>query len=321
MNKLLSIVMPCHNRREALRRTLESLNEQTCSSNKFELLIVDQASTDGSREFIRSFGCSFQLRLIEQEAMYGPSVARNEGVAFASSNLILFLDADIIADPGMVKAHLDFYQKNPQTIICGRVMPYPPAYSTYIEFVADPESGLDRGQEVRCLAFYDAVGGNMLLSKELFFRIGPLNLELKAFEDIDFAYRASLLGIPILNNATAISYHNHPRTLSQRFEQAYSYARTLPVLLEHYQELKFPLLNYCESIQWRQDGLKLIANKLIARIFGFFIIRLILIVVLQICNLYRCLPRMVRFLYWKLLIGNWYRGYHDGLLALKQSKG
>lgn len=321
MSQLISIVMPCHNRREALYKTLESICSQTCSSSKFEVLVVDQASTDGSRDIARSFKSKLELQVIEQDAKYGISVARNAGIESASNDWVLLLDADLIADPGLLEAHISFCQKHPQTVICGRVKPYPPAYSSYIERIANPDIGLDRGEDECTLAFYDSVGGHMLFSKEAFADIGPFDPKLKGFEDVDFAYRAILLGIPILNNPKAISYHNHPRTFTERFKQARTYNRMLPILFDRYPELKgkLPLLSNNELIHWRQDNGRQIMNKLITRVFASHMTQSIATVTLKLMDRYRCLPRLVRFLYWKLLIGNWYIGYRDGLALLEQS--
>ena len=240
----------------------------------------------------------------------------------ASSEWVLLLDADLIADPGLLEAHIAFSQQHLHVLSCGRVKPYPPVYSTYIERIANPDGGLDRGEEEGTLAFYNSLGGHMLFSKELFSRVGFFNPELKGFEDIDFAYRATLLEIPIIYNPKAVSYHNHPRSLAERFEQARLYNRMLPVLFERYPELKgnLPLLSQYETILWRKDHGKQIWNKLTTRFFGLSSTQSLSTAILKILNHYQCLPRLVRSLYWRLLIGNWYCGYRDGLLALNQSK-
>jgi glycosyltransferase involved in cell wall biosynthesis len=100
----VSVVMPNHNRADALPMTLEALSRQTFPASEFEVIVVDQASTDGSRELVESFSSPYRLRLLKQAGKFGISVARNGGVEAADSNLIILLDADIIPDPGLVSA-------------------------------------------------------------------------------------------------------------------------------------------------------------------------------------------------------------------------
>jgi glycosyltransferase involved in cell wall biosynthesis len=319
--KKLSIVMPCHNRREALYLTLTSLCQQTVPGADFEVLVIDQASTDGSRELVRSFLAPFELRLVEQDAKYGISIARNAGAQEAQSEFVLLLDADLIADRRLVEAHLALHQSRQEALLCGRVLPYPPAYSSYVEMIADPEAGLDRGEQADFLPFYQGFGGHMAFSKEVYRHIGPFDPALKGFEDIDFAYRADRLGYLICNNTLAISYHNHPRTLKERYEQARAYNRMLPVLFERYPELKgqIPLLQDYEPIHWGKDRGKRLINKLRVRVFGLSPVQRTAQAVLIFLNQKCRFPRMVRFLYWQLLIGNWYLGFRDGSAALRRA--
>jgi GT2 family glycosyltransferase len=267
MTPHLTIVMPCHNRHEALRLTLESLCQQRAAPDAFAVLVVDQASTDGSRQLVRSLETPFELGILEQDAKYGISVARNAGTEAARSELVLLLDADLIADPGLVEAHLVNHMQYPQSLACGQVKPYPPAYDTYVEEIAGPDDGLDRGSSGEYLPFYQGFGGHLSFSKTAFSRIGPFDPQLIGYEDIDFAYRADRLGYKLVNCTAAISYHNHRRSLQERYAQARLYNRMLPVLLDRYPELKgwIPIFRDFEPINLRMDNPRQILDKISIR--------------------------------------------------------
>lgn len=318
MAKKLSIVMPCHNRRQALRLTLESLCQQTASGNDFEVLVVDQASTDGSRELVRSFEAPFHLRLVAQDAKYGISVARNGGIQEAQSEFILLLDADLIANSQLVEAHLALHESRPEALLCGRVLPYLPAYTSYVERIANPEGGLERGDEDRVLPFYQGFGGHIGFTQNAYTQIGPFDPKLIGFEDIDFAYRASQLNYPILYNSRAIGYHNHPRTLQERLSQARGYNRMLPVMFARYPELKgqIPLLQDYEPIHWRRDWRNGLVRKLRIRTFGLSPVQGIALSILSLLDRRCQFPRLVRFLFWSLYLGNSYLGFRNGAAAL-----
>jgi GT2 family glycosyltransferase len=321
MTIALSIVMPCHNRRDALRLTLESLCKQASPSECFEVIVVDQASSDGSRELVRSFASPFQLRLLEQDRKYGISMARNAGSEAASSQFVLLLDADLIANPGVVGAHVACHANHTEVLGCGQVKPYPPVYASYIEEVANPDAGLDRGEQSVYLPFYQGFGGHLSYSKDAFYRIGPFDPSLKGYEDIDFAYRADKLGFKLYNCKEAVGYHNHPRTIQERYEQARAYNRMLPVLLERYPELKgvLPIFKDLEPINWQKDNLAQLKEKFRVRALGFPPIRGPALLSLNLLNRYRLMPWLARGLFWQLLMGSWYLGYRDGAAQLRTS--
>jgi glycosyltransferase involved in cell wall biosynthesis len=89
MGPTISVVMPCHNAAASVGAAIESALAQTYPS--VELVVVDDGSTDDSRDVLRQFGS--RIVAIEQENR-GPGPARNAGIAAASGELLAFLDAD-----------------------------------------------------------------------------------------------------------------------------------------------------------------------------------------------------------------------------------
>ena len=87
----ISVILPVHNRADVLGRAIESVIEQEFGD--FELIVVDDGSTDASAALARSFG-DRRIKVIELGENRGGNVARNEGIRTASSPLIAFLDSD-----------------------------------------------------------------------------------------------------------------------------------------------------------------------------------------------------------------------------------
>ena len=90
MTPRISVVVPLYNKARYLQRALVSIAQQ--SFNDFELIVVDDGSTDGGAEIARSF-VDPRMRVVTQ-ANLGPGAARNRGFAEARGDLIAFLDAD-----------------------------------------------------------------------------------------------------------------------------------------------------------------------------------------------------------------------------------
>lgn len=87
----VSVILPTHNRAHLLRRSIQSVLGQ--SYGDFELLVVDDASGDGTAEVVRGFADS-RVRLIRLETNVGGGAARNAGVIHARAPIIAFQDSD-----------------------------------------------------------------------------------------------------------------------------------------------------------------------------------------------------------------------------------
>ena len=91
MEPLVSVVIPLYNKEKSITRTVNSVLKQT--EQNFEIIIVNDGSTDYSAQAIGNINARGKLKLINQENR-GASVARNRGIQEARSDLIAFLDAD-----------------------------------------------------------------------------------------------------------------------------------------------------------------------------------------------------------------------------------
>ena len=91
MTPKVSVILPVHNRADVLPRAIESVLGQELRD--FELVVIDDGSTDGSAEVAELFGDE-RIRLIRLDRNRGGNVARNEGIRAARAPLIAFLDSD-----------------------------------------------------------------------------------------------------------------------------------------------------------------------------------------------------------------------------------
>lgn len=91
MSPAVSVILPVHNRADVLPRAIQSVLDQ--EFRDFELIVVDDGSTDGSAAAARAFADD-RVRLIELDRNRGGNAARNEGIRAARAPLIAFLDSD-----------------------------------------------------------------------------------------------------------------------------------------------------------------------------------------------------------------------------------
>ena len=119
----ISVIMPCYNRAHDLIRTLQAYDRQN-SSESFELIAVDDASTDRTYEVLTSYRPSrYTLRVERMEVNQGQGAARNRVIPSITSPLALFVGDDMIPTQDFIKGHLTAHRHypSPDIAILGRV--------------------------------------------------------------------------------------------------------------------------------------------------------------------------------------------------------
>lgn len=109
--ELVSIIVPVHNAGAYIEKTIETVKAQTYS--QWELILVDDCSTDDSKQKIRSCvqESDRQIRLIEKTCNEGAAKARNTGIDAARGRYIAFLDADDLWRPDKLDKELAFMRE------------------------------------------------------------------------------------------------------------------------------------------------------------------------------------------------------------------
>lgn len=121
MNDLVSIIMPSYNTAKFISETIESVLAQTYTD--WELIIVDDCSTDNTGEVVESFLPDNRIKYIKNEKNSGAAVSRNRALCEAKGKWIAFLDSDDVWLPEKLEKQIAFMEKND----------YHFSYTNYIE--------------------------------------------------------------------------------------------------------------------------------------------------------------------------------------------
>ena len=183
----ISVIVPVRNGAGSLPALLTSLKAQTLGRERFEVIVVDNDSSDASAEVASRHGAR-----VVSEPVPNRSRARNRGVAAASAPLFAFTDADCVADPGWLAALLDCAPTAP--LVAGevrlRVSEQPNAIERY--------ESLWRFGQKSWVAQGWAATANLLVRVEAFDAVGGFDPTWRHIaEDADFCLRARAAGYPL----------------------------------------------------------------------------------------------------------------------------
>ena len=227
VDPLVTVVVPTYNRRESLLRMLQSLSEQTYSPDGFEVVVVDDGSSDGTAERLRELRPPFGLRVLSQQNQ-GPAVARNRGVAEARGRLIVFLDDDIVARPNLLAEHVAAHEGEADPVVIGTMMPphdWPrPVWVRWEEEHIVQQYRAMMAGEYACTA-RQFFSGNVSLSRARFQEAGGFDPAYKRAEDLEFAYRMRDLGASFVFNPRAEALHYAWRSFDAWRRIPYQYGR------------------------------------------------------------------------------------------------
>ena len=202
----VSVVICTRNRERHLGRALQSLTEQDFDPAGFEIIVVDNHSTDGTLALARKFRDEHpghNIRVV-QEPTKGLTFARNRGIAESKGTYIAFIDDDAVAPVDYVKniARCAREYGNRYQACGGKVLPLyetgkPPAWmSRYIQRVI---SITDWGDKPKVLRRSYPVGCNMFFHRDFFDRVGMFSTDLYTRSDDKYIFfKARKEGIPVL---------------------------------------------------------------------------------------------------------------------------
>ncbi len=224
----VSIVVPTHDRSDALRETLEVLGRvEVPSDTRAEILVVANGCSDGTSDMVRRMAIDYPLplRCIE-EAVGNLNVARNRGCAAASGDIIAFLDDDVSVDRGWLRGIVETFATLPVDLLAGRVtLAYeiqPPDWVG--PAVEQLLSRLDLGDQSVELRSAQLVGANFAVRRHVLekrrFRpeLDRAGRHLLSGGDTELATRALADGCRIFYSPAARVVHRIP---AARLEQRY----------------------------------------------------------------------------------------------------
>src|SRR5690606_1176147 len=128
---LVSVITPTYNRADFIGEAVESVLAQTYPN--FELVIIDDGSTDNTRDILEPYLKDSRIRLFHQQNQ-GQSVARNRGLEEATGEFICFLDSDNAWFPEKLEKSLKAFDHNPESDV------------VYGDFVVIDEQGRELGE-------------------------------------------------------------------------------------------------------------------------------------------------------------------------------
>jgi glycosyltransferase involved in cell wall biosynthesis len=233
----LSVIIVSWNQLHCLRRLIPQLLAQNPAADSYEIIIVDDGSTDGTVDWLSSFD-SRRVRVVNLVENLGRSAARNSGIREAKGELLVMIDGDHEVRRDFLRAHLDRHADE-RCVVVGE--------SDYADYASCRALNhylngcgavkLPAGSRLPGRYFLTR---NCSLPRDVFSEIGIFDEHFTVWggEDLDLGVRIEKAGVTILAEPRARALHNHQRHLKSHLENIFTYGRdSIPLLLQKHPSL------------------------------------------------------------------------------------
>ena len=221
LQPIVSIIIPVHNNLGYTRKCLKAVR-RTVRNLAHELIVVDNASTDGTKEYLSALS---GVRSLRNDHNCGFALACNQGAAVASGDFLLFLNNDTIPRRGWLTTLLDVTASDSSIAIAGSKLLYPDGRIQHagVAFVPDgicpaplhiyryERANAPHVNKQRC--FQAVTGACMLVRRNTFMALGGFDEDyLNGHEDIDLCLRAREHGHRIIYEPRSVVIHYEAKT-------------------------------------------------------------------------------------------------------------
>jgi glycosyltransferase involved in cell wall biosynthesis len=229
-----AVVVPAYNEAADIASTCEALLELNPAAD--EIVFVDDASSDGTGDIIRRYLVRASMRLIVQEKNRGPAAARNAGVGATTSDVIVFVDADVLLPPDFLTRLVLHYEQGADSVAVEAAVPTADAacerfFQAQHHYLYGDDREVGWSQAFSCRRSLAVRAG--LFAEEL---------PVPGGEDGEFVQRLSACTSRRVIDKTIVVHHVTPSTISEFWRQWQGRGVAVPFLRRRMHHATWPSL-------------------------------------------------------------------------------
>ncbi len=213
---MISVVIPAYNSEKTIGHCLEALQEQTLARGQYEIVVVDDGSTDATGAAARARGA----RVLRQENC-GAGAARNAGAQAARGGIVLFLDADSVPDRCWIEAMARPFADPGIAGVSGEKKTHQTNWvARFVQAEYDYKYDLIAAHGATDFVDSSTAG----YRRAIFLANGGFDAGMMEAEDTELSFRLAEGGCRMVLARDAVAWHTHPEALPEYLRRKYQYA-------------------------------------------------------------------------------------------------
>lgn len=275
-----SVVVPSYNRKEILESTLHALLDQTVPVTAYEIIVVDDGSTDDTAAYLDDFVPRRQnLRHIRHPENRGLVVARNHGIQEARGDIVIFLDNDNVPEREFIEAHLWYHGQNADGHVAvmgnARYASECIEGSNFARYLQSRYLACRPAKNLKDIDFSNLpahlLGGlNFSVQRTDLLAVGMFDLNFGAYyggDDSELGYRLHKAGLRIIFGEKARSTHYEPISMARYKNKIIESAREgfWVIFAKSPDYFEQTQIRFLLPVDWKTESLGRIMTKLVVR--------------------------------------------------------
>ena len=205
-----SVVIPTYNRKPILEKCMRALEQQQIDATVvtgYEIVLVDDGSTDGTLEWLEQHSAEFPHVRSHLQNHQGAAAARNLGVEQAKGDTIIFVDSDVVVTENFLQAHAEALLEGQQQVGSDRIFTYGAVINT-----CNFENPTSEPYKITDFSAAYFATGNVAIARKWLEKSGLFDTRFQQYgwEDLELGVRLKQLGLKLIKCPQAAGYHWHP---------------------------------------------------------------------------------------------------------------
>lgn len=188
----VSVIIPAYNAVRTLPITLKAILEQTFPQKDYEVIVIDDCSTDGTTNYLKSTTFPDNVIILHHEKNQKHAITRNTGIRKSRGGILIFLDADMEVYSDYIQKHLTHFQ-NPEVVgVIGSLLPAPELpYGKYQRYLFEGKRGAMKFNDGAPQPFQVFLFNNTSVRRGSLEKVGLFDENIRFYggEDAELAFR------------------------------------------------------------------------------------------------------------------------------------
>jgi GT2 family glycosyltransferase len=264
----LTVVIPTYDRLGSLLNTLTVLFRSTDFDGAWDAIVVDDGSCDGTGVTVSTMAEREQLPLrVIGQANKGAAAARNTGAMNSTSDVLLFIDDDMIVEPGFLAGHYRAVRENPDALVTGRVeCPEEIRGTPYGRWRYSLQQRWNGSRRDQAASSTSVTAQSLSLRRSLFLELGGFDERFMgaSCEDWDLAYRACIRGARVIYDPRIVAIHmDHVDDIEGfcRRHEGYALGLVQAARLHGSTTPYQSVIDRARPVRWSEDSPSLVLKK------------------------------------------------------------
>ena len=279
--KKVSVIIPTYNRLSIFKKCLQSILEQTYNTENYEIVIVDDCSSDDTNSYCENIIKRYSnIKYIRNESNQGRVITRNNGILASTGEILIYLDNDNVVSSEFINAHYNMHQSfgHKHIAVLGNIC-YDPVElkkSNFGRFIQSRAIGYRSRRDMKGIDLNNLnpkffAGGNSSVRKEDAVKIGLFDGDFKRYggEDESFGYSLNQHGIRLVyaEDAKSVHYDNNigPSYWKIKFIETGRYGIKV-IMNKNSEYITKTNVKYIMPVSFKDDNIKDIIVKISLKI-------------------------------------------------------